>query len=203
MQTFLIVGLGNPGKEYTFTRHNIGFRLIENWLANLSLIQENCPCNLTLDKKHQALIAKIKTSTATIILVEPQTFMNDSGKSIKSLLSYYDIPVENMLVVHDDLSFEFGKFKLSKNSGPAGHNGIKSIIQNIGTQDFARLRIGIASRMGCSVNHQSGHNFVLGNFSKEEESDMDILFENVNKILPFFIETDFDKTANKFNGDLY
>ena len=200
MKSFLIVGLGNPGKEYQFTRHNIGFRILENWLANLSVILPDCPCQLNPDKKHQAKTVKIKFNNQTIILAEPQTFMNKSGVSIKSLADYYDVALDNIMVIHDDLSFELGKFKLSKNAGPAGHNGVKSAIEHLGSKDFSRLRIGISMPMGsCPVGHQGGHNFVLGKFSKEEENEMSKLFEATTEVLNSFLETGYDETANKFN----
>lgn len=200
MKNYLIVGLGNPGKEYQFTRHNIGFRILDNWLINLSLTTPDCPCQFNINKKHQASIAKIKTLNKTIILAEPQTFMNKSGATVKSLIDYYNIPLENILIVHDDLSFEFSKFKLSKNAGPAGHNGVKSIIEHLKNKDFSRLRIGISMTMGtCPVGHQSGHNFVLGKFNKEEEEKMSTLLQSTNEVLNFFLENSYDETANNFN----
>lgn len=200
MTNYLIIGLGNPGKEYQFTRHNIGFRILENWLSNLSITVPDCPCQLSVAKKHQAEISKVKLNTKTIILAEPQTFMNKSGVAIKSLADYYNVPLANILVIHDDLSFEFGKFKLSKNAGPAGHNGVKSAIEHLGSKKFARLRIGISIPMGsCPVRHQDEHNFVLGKFSKEEESEMSELFEITNKVLNSFLETTFEEMTNKFN----
>jgi PTH1 family peptidyl-tRNA hydrolase len=200
MQTYLIAGLGNPGKEYQFTRHNIGFRILDNWLANSSLAIPECPCKFTPNKKHQSKIAKFKINNKTIILAKPQTFMNKSGIAIKSLVNYYDISLENILIIHDDLSFEFGKFKLSKGAGPAGHNGVKSIIEHLGNKNFARLRIGISLPAGtCPVGHQGGHNFVLGNFSKEDENKMSDLFQDTTRTLNFFLHNDFEKTANEFN----
>ena len=200
MKNYLILGLGNPGKEYQFTRHNIGFRILENWLANLSVTVPDCPCRLRSDKKHQAKTSKVKLPNKTIILAEPQTFMNKSGISVKSLMAYYNIPLDNILVIHDDLSFEFGKFKLSKNSGPAGHNGVKSAIEHLGNKNFSRLRVGISMPMGsCPVGHQGGHNFVLGKFSKNEEDKMSELLESTNEILNSFVETGHDETANRFN----
>ena len=200
MNTFLIAGLGNPGKKYQFTRHNIGWRILENWLANISITEPNCPCQLSTNKKHQAKLVKIKINNQTIILAEPQTFMNKSGITIKSLVDYYNIPLENILILHDDLSFEFGKFKLSKNAGPAGHNGVKSIIENLGSKNFARLRIGISAPIGsCPVNHQNGHDFVLNNFNKDEENKIPDLFQITSELLNYFITSSFNKTANKFN----
>jgi PTH1 family peptidyl-tRNA hydrolase len=200
MKNYLIVGLGNPGKEYKFTRHNIGFRVLENWLANLSVIIPNCPCQLSVEKKHQSKISKVKIGNQRLILAEPQTFMNKSGVAIKSLADYYNISIDNILIIHDDLSFEFEKFKLSKNAGPAGHNGVKSTIEHLGSKEFNRLRIGISMPIGnCPVGHQGGHNFVLEKFNKNEEEKMSNLLQDTSKLLNYFIENGPEKTANKFN----
>jgi PTH1 family peptidyl-tRNA hydrolase len=200
MENYLIIGLGNPGKEYKFTRHNIGFRIIENWLINLSVTIPDCPCQLRTEKKHQAEVSKVKFPNQTIILAEPQTFMNKSGIAIKSLANYYDIPIDNILIIHDDLSFEFEKFKLSKNAGPAGHNGVKSAIEHLGSKEFHRLRIGISMPAGnCPVGHQGGHNFVLGKFSKDEEEKMSTLLQTTSALLDSFIKNGPEKTANEFN----
>ncbi len=199
--TLLIVGLGNPGREYTFTRHNIGFRILENWLTNLDLDNPDYPNKLDFNKKHQANIAKMKFENKNIILAEPQTFMNRSGYSVKSLADYYTIPPENILIIHDDLSFPLGKFKLSTQAGPAGHNGVKSIINHLGTKNFHRLRIGIASlKDNCPVNHQSGHNFVLGKFDENEEEIITDILTNTATLLSYYLKHGFEKTANKFNG---
>jgi len=204
MKKYLIAGLGNPGKEYTYTRHNIGFRIIENWLNNLSLTIPDCSCNLNTDKKYQTKIATVAMPNKKIILAEPQTFMNKSGEAIQALMHYHKISLENILIIHDDLSFPLGRFKLSKNAGPAGHNGVKSIIEHLNSLEFIRLRIGIASQLGsCPVNHQSGHNFVLGKFAQEEEKEIENLFKKTVSLLNFFIENDFDKTANNFNNSDY
>ncbi len=200
MKNYLIVGLGNPGKEYKFTRHNIGFRIIENWLINLSITIPDCPCQLSTEKKHQATVSKIKFGNQTIIIAEPQTFMNKSGIAIKSLADYYDIPIDNILVIHDDLSFEFEKFKLSKNVGPAGHNGVKSTIEHLGSKEFHRLRIGISMpTRNCPVGHQGGHNFVLGKFSKNEEEEMGTLLQTTSNLLDSFIKNGPEKTTTEFN----
>ena len=199
--TILIIGLGNPGKEYTFTRHNIGFRILENWLANLSLTNTNCPCQLKLSKKHQAKIIKFTTIQQKIILAEPQTFMNKSGLSVNSLVNYFDISPNNILLIHDDLSFPLGKLKIDFNVGPAGHNGVKSTIEHLKTKEFCRLRIGISKPNNtCPVNHQGGRNFVLNKFTNKEEELISQLLSTTNEILHFYIRNNCSKTQNKFNN---
>lgn len=201
MQTLLIAGLGNPGKEYQFTRHNIGFRVLENWLMNLSLQYPNCSCQWNNSKKHQAKINKFILDNRKIILAEPQTFINKSGLSVKSIADYYNIDSKDILIIHDDLSFPLGKFKLAFNISSAGHNGIKSIIERLGTKEFNHLRLGISKPMGtCPVNHQNGHNFVLGKFTAKEEEEIAELLINTNNILDYYIQNDFQSVMNEFNG---
>ncbi|MFH1894342.1 MAG: aminoacyl-tRNA hydrolase, partial [Patescibacteria group bacterium] len=136
---FLIVGLGNPGKKYENTRHNIGVRVIEN-LAPLSL--------------------------ANVILAKPTTFMNNSGKAVRSLVASYKLPVTSLLVIHDDIDLPLGKIKIVKNRGAAGHKGVESIIENLRTKDFIRLRMGIQPKTGKPERAES---FVLKKFTKSEE----------------------------------
>ena len=201
MDTKLIVGLGNPGREYTFTRHNIGFRILENWLNNLSITIPDCPCQLSDNKKHQAKTTKIKIKDQNVILAEPTTYMNNSGLAVKSLADYYNLQTEDILIIHDDLSFPLGKFKLDFQAGPAGHNGVKSIINHLQTQNFYRLRIGIAKPMGsCPVNHQGGHDFVLGKFTSEEEELIADLLSTTVDLLNYYLAHGPSATQNKFNG---
>ncbi len=200
MKTILIAGLGNPGKEYQFTRHNIGFRILDNWLMNPSLKHQNCSCRWENSKKHQAEINQFSLDNKKIILAKPQTFMNKSGESIESLSHYYKINPENILIIHDDLSFPLGNFKLAINAGPAGHNGIKSIIEKLGTKNFGRLRVGISAPLGsCPVKHQKGHNFVLGKFTKEEEETITELLLTTDNLLDYYIYNDIQSAMNEFN----
>ncbi len=201
MKTILIAGLGNPGKEYQFTRHNIGFRILDNWLMNLSLKYQNYSHQWENNKKHQAEINQLSLGNKKIIMAKPQTFMNKSGESIASLSHYYKIDSENILIIHDDLSFPLGNFKLAINVGPAGHNGIKSIIEKLGTKNFGRLRVGISAPLGsCPVKHQGGHNFVLGQFTKKEEEIITELLPATNEILDYYIFNDIQLAMNKYNG---
>ncbi len=200
MKTILIAGLGNPGKEYQFTRHNIGFRILDNWLMNLSLKHQNCSYRWEENKKHQAEINRFSLNNKKIILTKPQTFMNKSGESINSLSHYYKINPENILVIHDDLSFPLGNFKLAISAGPAGHNGVKSIIEKLNTKNFGRFRVGISAPLGsCPVRHQGGHNFVLGKFTKKEEEIITELLTVANNILDYYIDNDIQSTMNEFN----
>lgn len=143
----LIVGLGNPGKKYEKTRHNVGFRVVDE-------------------------LAKQKTRE--FIIAKPQTFMNNSGKAIKALLNFYKTEPENLWVIHDDIDLPLGKFKISKGRGSAGHKGVQSIINELKTKDFWRVRIGICPKAGKPKEVEK---FVLQNFTKQEEKTIKEVIE--------------------------
>ncbi len=184
---YLIVGLGNPGFEYRGTRHNIGFRVIEEWVSELGLVfKENYYSRYTMvqfyDKK--------------VILQCPLTFMNLSGKAVRIFRDQFEIKNHNIMVVHDDLDLLMGKLRIARNGGSGGHKGISSIIDALGTKDFTRLRIGIGRpRYGESVE-----DFVLSPFYEDE-------MEIVEKIIPvaiegceLFISKGIDHAMNKVNA---
>ena len=123
----LIVGLGNPGKEYELTRHNIGFMALDHYLGNVAF-----------KKKNNALFYEKNINDEKVIFLKPITFMNDSGSAVKYFLNYFNISIEDLLVIYDDMDFDLGNFKLRKFGSSAGHNGIKSIIANLNTEDFKR-----------------------------------------------------------------
>ena len=147
----LIAGLGNPGKKYTKTRHNIGFRIIDALKKSFDSAQ---------DKE--------------IILLKPESFMNNSGKAIQETLTYYKISPENLIIVHDEIDLPFGEIRISRNSSSAGHKGIQSIIDELKTKDFTRIRIGINSKP--KIKNQKSKidtsDFVLEKFSKKEEKEL-------------------------------
>ena len=152
----LIVGLGNIGQKYTFTRHNVGFMLADSIAINNSLtFREN--------SRLKCFMANLRDGVNDYLVIKPTTFMNLSGEAVRAVMDYYKIPVEDVLIVYDDLSLELGKIRFRANGSDGGHNGIKSIIQHVGTQNIARLKIGI----GPQPNLPS-EVFVLQNFSKEE-----------------------------------
>jgi PTH1 family peptidyl-tRNA hydrolase len=154
----MVVGLGNPGSEYEKTRHNIGFMVLDKLSSDY-----------TFDKKYNAMICK----KGSIIYVKPQTFMNLSGESVSKIARFYDINSENILVVHDDIDMEFGKIKYKKSSSHGGQNGIKSIIDHLGTQDFPRVKIGIGRDQFIPV-----HNYVLGKFTPEQNKTLTQIIDN-------------------------
>ncbi len=149
----LIVGLGNPGKKYEKTRHNIGFRIIDS-------------LGFARDKN--------------IILLKPDTFMNESGKAVQKTLAYYKIPVSNLIVIHDDIDLPFETIRISKNASSAGHKGVQSIINALQSKDFVRIRIGIQAKTGKPEDVEK---FVLKKFSKAEEKIIEKIIEKaVEKI---------------------
>ena len=152
----LIAGLGNIGDKYVFTRHNAGFMLADSIALNSGLtFRENF--------KLKSLTANYRTGCEDYLIIKPTTFMNLSGEAVRAAADYYKIPIEDILIVYDDISLPLGKIRFRQNGSDGGHNGIKSIIQHFGTQDFARLKIGI----GPQPNIPS-EVFVLQNFTKEE-----------------------------------
>ena len=153
---YLIIGLGNPGKEHENTPHNAGFMVVDE----LARIHGFSP--FTLSKKHSSLISEGVLSQVKVVLAKPQTFMNNSGKAVQSLLSKTK---SDLVVIHDDIDILLGKIKVSKSSGSAGHKGVDSIIQSLGTKDFTRIRIGIQPAKG---KPEDVENFVLKSFRGEK-----------------------------------
>lgn len=182
----LIVGLGNPGPEYTYTRHNIGFQILD-----LLAHQENQ--KFEQNKKFQGETARIND----YILLKPHTFMNLSGKSIQSAATFYKITPQDIWVVHDDVDIEFGKMKIQKAGGSAGHNGIKSIIQDLGTPEFMRWRIGVGkppSETGIDTA-----DYVLMNFTKQEQEKMQEIISRAIESINSALKNNIIATMNKYN----
>lgn len=158
----LIVGLGNPGDKYKNTRHNIGFMFLDK-------IAEDQGLAWVFDKKFNALICEyISSNGDKYYLAKPQTYMNLSGSSVKKLVDYYDITLENLLVIHDEIDLEFGTTKMQKSRGDAGHNGVKDISNYLGSKDYWRLRVGIGRPAHSS---EEVSDFVLGKFNSDKLLD--------------------------------
>ncbi len=175
----LIVGLGNPGKKYEVTRHNAGF-LFNAWLARKN------EASFTDQPKFLAHVAQFKHDRANIILANPQTFMNESGMSVRSLMDFYKLTLKDVLVVHDDKDIPIGQLRLQTNRGPAGHNGVRSIISHVGSQDFLRLRLGIAPK---DQKIENTPQFVLDTFLKDEMILLQETFTHALSELPQFLDT--------------
>lgn len=182
----LIVGLGNPGKEYENTRHNIGFNVIDLYL------KKN---NLKLDKdKFNGLFTKTSINGEDVILLEPQTFMNLSGDAVRKVMDFYKINIDDILVIQDDLDMEVGKIKLKEKSSSGGHNGIKDIEQKLGTNNFKRLKVGISND-----KNRDTKDYVLGKFSKEDKEILDKSYDICLNIIDDFFKMNFDLLMGKYN----
>jgi PTH1 family peptidyl-tRNA hydrolase len=189
-EVFLIVGLGNPGREYRQNRHNIGFRAIDHLAQVWGIPLGNV--------RNKALIGQGIKGEVRIILVKPQTFMNLSGQSVASLLRFYKIPQEKLLVIYDDLDLSPGTLRLRENGGSAGHKGMTSIIEQLGSNAFPRLRLGI----GRPPGRLPVENYVLQNFSEKEEELLSSLADRVVEAVDVFIKNGMNAAMNQFNGSL-
>ncbi|MFH1188121.1 MAG: aminoacyl-tRNA hydrolase [bacterium] len=193
----LIVGLGNPGKKYEKTRHNAGFMALDRMAPDFKFVKKfNAEilirghaavlCGETAAEqkqkgaRHPAPYSPVEPTRAQdkTILAKPQTFMNLSGQSVSAIMSFYKINPEDLVVIHDDLDIELGEFKIQKNRSSAGHNGVQSIIDSLGTKDFTRVRIGIKNSK--SEINLSAEKFVLDKFNKDE---LEIIGEVIKKTL--------------------
>jgi len=202
----IIVGLGNPGKKFEKTRHNLGFLIIEN----LKLKIENFS-DWRYEKKFKAEISRGKIDNQKVILAKPQTFMNNSGKAVKKLISNIQYLTSNIWVVHDDLDLPLGKIKIVKNRGAAGHKGVQSIIDELGTKNFVRFRIGIRPkekiRMGAFAFRETKgrassfrmQNFVLERFSKNEEKILKEVIKRTCQAIEVAIKEGLEKAMQEFN----
>ena len=183
---YLIIGLGNPGNEYQNTRHNVGFHFIDVFAS-----KEQSSFN---HSKMNGLYAETMIQKEKVILLKPQSYMNLSGTVVKNYVQFYKIPIENILVIQDDLDMPTGKIKLKQGSSSGGHNGIKNIIEQLGTKNFKRLKIGISNNKNIDTA-----DYVLGKFNKEEQSILNDLNEKVSNILEEFITIPFEQLMNRYN----
>lgn len=185
----MIVGLGNIGAEYANTRHNVGFMVIDA-LAN--------DMQIKLKKvKQDAFIAQVVIHGEKVLLVQPTTYMNDSGRAVAALMKYYDINIADVLIVFDDMDRKMGALRLRQKGSSGGHNGIKSIITATGTQDFKRLKFGIDHPVHTK---DAVVNYVLGKFSKEQQQPLtDGIILAMQMIEDWILNDDFQGTMNRFN----
>ncbi|MGT2828969.1 aminoacyl-tRNA hydrolase [Streptococcus hillyeri] len=186
----LIVGLGNPGSKYHETKHNVGFMAIDLWAKALGV-------TFTEEKVFKAEVASSFINGEKVYLVKPTTFMNLSGIAVRALLAYYNIPIEDFIVIYDDLDMEVGKIRYRQKGSAGGHNGIKSIIAELGTQEFDRIKIGIGRpKQGMTViNH------VLGRFETDDYITITMTLDKVVESLKYYLKTnDFEGTMRRYNG---
>lgn len=186
--TKLVIGLGNPGEEYKNHRHNIGFIIIDKLAQNLSLKFEN--------NKKKSLFTRAKVNNTDLILLKPQTFMNLSGESAIYISKFFNVKTEDIIVIYDDMDIPFGTFRIKKGGSSGGHNGIKSLIAQLQTDDFIRVRVGIGRpSFGKKVN-----DYVLSSFSKSERENIDNdLGENVIEAIKTILFESYTIAQNKYN----
>jgi PTH1 family peptidyl-tRNA hydrolase len=184
---YLIVGLGNIGREYEYTRHNIGFRVLDA-LAKAS--------NIVFADRRYGFVAELKVKGRTLILLKPSTYMNLSGNAVRYWLNQEKIPTENLLVVTDDLALPFGTLRLKGKGSNAGHNGLGNIQSVLNTQEYARLRFGI----GSDFSRGRQVDYVLDDFSDEEEDALPAKLETCGEIIKSFCLAGIQNTMNQYNN---
>ena len=183
----LIVGLGNPGKDYHGSRHNVGFRVV-------SEVAEEYNIKRTFHK-HNALIAKGMIEKQKVILAQPTTYMNNSGKAVIKLLNYYKINREDMIIIYDDMDLETGTIRIKKRGSSGGHNGLKSVINHLKTDEFPRLRIGI----GHPGENIDVVDYVLGKFTVEEEKTIENTIKKAVTVIKEIYLSGIVSAMNKYN----
>ena len=185
----LIVGLGNPGAEYAKTRHNAGFLLVEKLAAKWK-------ADWAKERKFTARMAKSERSGKSVLLCQPQTFMNLSGESVGAVTSFYQLPLKRILVAVDDADLPLGEIRLRKSGSSGGHHGLESIEQHVASREFARLRIGI----GRSDGAREIANFVLGRFDPDESAVLEKVLIRASDQVECWLESGIEKAMNQFNG---
>ncbi len=188
-ESWLIVGLGNPGREYERTRHNTGFRAVELLAAKLG-------CRIDR-AKFQGLYAQVNYNGRKLFLLKPQTFMNLSGRAVLQLSAYYSIPPERIIVLFDDISLPPGRLRIRAEGSAGGHNGIKSIIAEVGSQYFPRVKIGVGAKPNPEYDLAA---WVLSTFSAKEEKDLSFALENAADAALAIIDRGVPEAANRYNG---
>ena len=185
---FIIVGLGNPGKDYTNTRHNIGFDVIDA-LADMAGIS-------VIEKKHKAIIGKGVIDGQKVILAKPQTYMNLSGESVREIIDYYKVDEEQeLIVISDDISLDVGNIRVRKKGSAGGHNGLKNIIAHLGHDTFMRVKMGVGEKpKGYDLA-----DYVLGHFTSDERKVMNDAAKAATEAIRMMMAGDVDKAMNEFN----
>lgn len=182
----LVVGLGNKGREYENTRHNMGFLLVDRYLQYKNITDK-------FKEKFNAMYIETTINNEKVIFIKPMTYMNNSGIAVRAFVDFYKLNSEDVLVISDDLDLDLGKFRLRRNGSSGGHNGLKSIISHLGTDNFKRLRIGISNDKDDVIN------YVLSKFSKKELNEIDTMFDTLVDVLDDYFEMDFTSLMSKYN----
>lgn len=187
---FLIVGLGNPGKEYKDSRHNAGFMVIDALAKKLEM---------PLTRVQSSAIVASKTVEGNrIVLAKPQTYMNNSGNSVSALVKFYKVEHEHLMVINDDIDLPFGVLRMRPGGGSAGQKGLQSIIERLGTKDFPRLRVGVGRPAGAQV----GAGYVLKGFSRQEAMDLEFVLHDASDAVLEYIRNGLESAMNKYNKSI-
>jgi peptidyl-tRNA hydrolase, PTH1 family len=184
--SYLIVGLGNPGKKYYKTRHNLGARVLETLIKRLNVSN--------MKKKFESEFFQFKTDDLKLYMIFPLTYMNLSGSAVLKASKFYNIPVENIIIIHDDVDLDYGKIKIKESGGAGGHNGLKSIINIMGSREFMRVRLGIGRP---TFKMES---YVLGLFSKDEQCELVDFIDRSTDALEAILNKGVQYAMNTFNG---
>lgn len=187
----IIVGLGNPGKQYEYTRHNLGYRILETFVFH------NADKNKKWEEKFISHFLQFYYKEKRIILIKPQTYMNLSGKSVEKIINYYKIPSDQLLIVYDDINLALGNIRIRKKGSSGGHRGVESIIQLIGTDEFPRLRVGI--RNDSLLKKMDYPSFVLSRFLPKEKEIVENLIERATRALEDVLEHGLDYAMGEYN----
>lgn len=185
---YLVAGLGNPGREYSFTRHNLGFQVIDHLAEELGVRADR--------PMFRAHIAKVRIEKAELVMAKPQSYMNRSGEPLAALLHWYKIPPAHLIVVYDDLDLPPGKLRIRLSGGAGGHKGMLSIIDKLGTSEFIRLRLGIGRP---PVPGPDAVDWVLGRFRPEEQESVDLAVVRASQAIRELILNGAGPTMNKYN----
>jgi peptidyl-tRNA hydrolase, PTH1 family len=181
------VGLGNPGKQYEHTRHNVGFMAIDRFAEKFNIT--------SFQNKGKALLGEGVVNGTKVFLLKPQTYMNLSGEAVRAFMDFYKMNLQDVMILYDDMDTAYGQIRLRYQGSAGGHNGIKSIIQHVGTQSFNRIRIGV-SRPAPGYNIAD---YVLSNFTKEETQQLDQVLNATCEAMEYSLQQPFEKTMAKFN----
>ncbi len=185
---FMVVGLGNPGRDYEFTRHNAGFLTLDH-----IAVEENTDIKKL---KYKALIGDTVISGHRCLLVKPQTFMNNSGEAVREISQFYKIPPEKIIVIFDDISLPCGKLRIRRKGTDGGHNGIKSIIYHLNSDNFPRIKVGVGAKPHPDYNLAD---WVLSTFKKDEMEELKKAITKATEVLPYMLDGEIDKAMNKAN----
>ena len=186
---YIVAGLGNPSAKYEMTRHNAGFLAMD-----LLAITKNTDIKRL---KHHALVADMQIGGKRCLVMKPQTMMNNSGEAIGEAAKFYKIPPENVIIVYDDISLDVGQTRIRRKGSAGGHNGIKSIIAHLGSENFPRIKVGVGKKPTPEYDLV---NWVLGRFPKEQEKDLKAALENSVSALELIVGGDIDKAMNLYNS---